>query len=239
MGGCSAAGAPPWYLGRPRAAALAAAHRGIVARIKVNALIATLGTMGIFRGIAILLGGPGINFLPPSFTRLGQSVFLGMQAPIWLMLAVVAFYHFLMTRTRLFRQYYYIGSNQKAALLSGINVSGLQMLAFLQMGLLAGLSGIVFSARIGTSVRLLGCLSCETHAGNWAGPALRAQRHGVGRSGWRRLHCADSERSSSRTSGYCKASSGWCSCWPYRTHCSTVNVLDFGKLAFQLPGELL
>jgi ribose transport system permease protein len=149
--------APVAILGGLATAALGGLLNGwIVARIKVNALIATLGTMGIFRGIAILLGGPGINFLPPSFTRLGQSVFLGMQAPIWLMLAVVAFYHFLMTRTRLFRQYYYIGSNQKAALLSGINVSGLQMLAFLQMGLLAGLSGIVFSARIGTSVSIAG-----------------------------------------------------------------------------------
>src|SRR6478609_611759 len=41
----------------------------IVARVRVNALIATLGTMGIYRGIAVLLGGPGITFLPESFSR--------------------------------------------------------------------------------------------------------------------------------------------------------------------------
>jgi ribose/xylose/arabinose/galactoside ABC-type transport system permease subunit len=128
----------------------------IVARIKVNALIATLGMMGVFRGIAVLIGGPGINFLPPSFSRLGQTVFWGIQTPVWLMLAIACFYHYLMSRTRLFRQYYYIGSNQKAAYLSGINVSGMQILAFVQMALLAGLSGIVFASRIGTSVSIAG-----------------------------------------------------------------------------------
>src|SRR5262245_45214822 len=46
----------------------------IVARIKVNALIATLGTMGIYRGISVLLGGPGINFLPQSFSQPGRTV---------------------------------------------------------------------------------------------------------------------------------------------------------------------
>ncbi|MCI0627286.1 MAG: ABC transporter permease [Acidobacteria bacterium] len=148
---------PLAILGGLMAAALGGLVNGwIVARIRVNALIATLGTMGIFRGIAILMGGPGINFLPPTFTQLGQSVFLGMQAPIWLMLAVVGLYHFLMSRTRLFRQYYYIGSNPKAADLSGINVAGMQMLGFVQMGLLAGLSGIVFASRIGTSVSIAG-----------------------------------------------------------------------------------
>ncbi|MEW5977476.1 MAG: ABC transporter permease [Acidobacteriota bacterium] len=148
---------PAAILGGLVTAALGGLINGwLVARIRVNALIATLGTMGIFRGIAILIGGPGINFLPPAFAQLGQSVFLGMQTPIWLMLAIVGLYHFLLSRTRLFRQFYYIGSNQKAAFLSGINVPGTQMLGFLQMGILAGLSGIVFSSRIGTSVSIAG-----------------------------------------------------------------------------------
>src|SRR5581483_5040457 len=62
------------------AAALAVALLGgllngvIVAHVKVNALIATLGTMGIYRGIAVLLGGPGINFLPQSFSGPGRAV---------------------------------------------------------------------------------------------------------------------------------------------------------------------
>jgi ribose/xylose/arabinose/galactoside ABC-type transport system permease subunit len=62
----------------------------IVARVKVNALIATLGTMGIFRGFAILIGEPGITVLPPSFSAIGQAEWLGLQTPVWVMLAMVA-----------------------------------------------------------------------------------------------------------------------------------------------------
>lgn len=128
----------------------------IVAKVRVNALIATLGTMGIFRGVAILLGGPGINFLPASFTRLGQAQLFGIQSPVWLMLFVAVLSHYLLARTSFFRQYYYIGSNPKAARLSGIGVERMQVLGFVLMGLLAGLSGIAFASRIGTSVSIAG-----------------------------------------------------------------------------------
>lgn len=128
----------------------------VVARVKVNALIATLGTMGIFRGVAILLGGPGISFLPQGFCATGQSVLFGLQLPVWVMLATAVLFHYLLTRTRLFRQFYYIGSNARAAHLSGIEVERMQMLGFSVMGLLAGLGGILFASRICTSVSIAG-----------------------------------------------------------------------------------
>lgn len=128
----------------------------IVARVKVNALIATLGTMGIFRGLAVLVGGPGINFLPDAFCRPGQAVILGLQGPVWLMLAIAVVFQYLLSRTRWFRQYYYIGNNATAARLSGIDVPRLQIAAFTLVGLLAGLSGIAFASRIGTSVSIAG-----------------------------------------------------------------------------------
>lgn len=128
----------------------------IVAKVKVNALIATLGTMGIFRGLAVLAGGPGINFLPEPFTRPGQAVFLGLQTPVWLMLFLALLFSLLLARTRYFRRYYYIGNNAAAAALSGIDVARMQIAGFTLMGLLAGLSGIVFASRIGTSVSIAG-----------------------------------------------------------------------------------
>lgn len=126
----------------------------IVAKVKVNALITTLGTMGIFRGIAIYIGGPGINFLPDEFNAIGQSTFLGFQFGFWLFLFLIGLFGYLMSRTRFFRQYYYIGGNQKAALLSGMNVERLQMIAFMISGMLAGLAGIVFASRVESSIRL-------------------------------------------------------------------------------------
>src|SRR4029079_5027876 len=64
--------------------------------------------------------------------------------------------HYGLAHTRLFRQYYYIGSNPKAAHLSGINVERLQIFAFTRVGMIAGLAGIVSSSRIATASSTLG-----------------------------------------------------------------------------------
>jgi ribose/xylose/arabinose/galactoside ABC-type transport system permease subunit len=128
----------------------------IVAKVGVNALITTLGTMGIFQGIALLVGGPGITYLPESFSQFGQAVTLGIQAPVWVLLGLGIVAHYAMAHTRFFRQFYYIGSNPKAALLSGINVSGLQILSFTIMGFLAGVAGILYASRIATATSTVG-----------------------------------------------------------------------------------
>lgn len=128
----------------------------MVAKVKVNALIATLGTMQVFRGIAVLVGGPGIANLPPGFVRIGQAEWLGLQSPIWLLLAVAVAGQYLLAKTRFFRKYYYIGANPKAALLSGISVERMQIISFGLMGFLAGLAGMTFAARIATATSTSG-----------------------------------------------------------------------------------
>jgi ribose transport system permease protein len=128
----------------------------LVAKARVNALIATLGTMQIFRGTAVLIGGPGISYLPPEFARLGQAEWLGLQAPFWVMLAICGLFHYLLEKTGMFRQFYYVGSNPKAAFLSGIPVERLQILGFAIAGLLSGLAGILFASRLATGVSIAG-----------------------------------------------------------------------------------
>ena len=128
----------------------------IVAKVRVNALITTLGTMGIFQGLALLLGGPGITFLPESFARFGQTDLFGLQAPVWLAAGVALGAHYALAHTRYFRQFYYLGSNAKAAHLSGINVERVQMTGFTIMGALAGLAGIVYASRIATASATVG-----------------------------------------------------------------------------------
>jgi ribose transport system permease protein len=143
---------PLAILGGLAIAALGGALNGlVVAKVRVNALITTLGTMQIFRGIAVLVGGPGIANLPPSFSRLGQAEWLGLQSPIWLMLAVALVGQWLLSKTRFFRKYYYVGANAKAAHLSGIPVDRMLIAAFTLMGLLAGLAGMTFAARVATA----------------------------------------------------------------------------------------
>ncbi len=128
----------------------------LVSRAKVNALITTLGTLGIFQGIAILIAGPSISNLPPGFTYLGQSEFLTLQWPVWLMFGLALIAHYLLESTRYFRQFYYVGSNAKAARLSGIHVERIQTLGFTLNGLIAGVAGLAFAARVGTAVSSAG-----------------------------------------------------------------------------------
>lgn len=137
----------------------------VVTQFRVNALITTLATMGIFRGLALLLGGVSIPDLPPAFTVLGQTewprlaVFgevLKLQTPVWIMLSLAIIAHFAMARTRWFRQLYYIGANPKAATLSGIPTSRVQLLAFTLSGAIAALAGLTFAARMGTAVSTAG-----------------------------------------------------------------------------------
>jgi ribose transport system permease protein len=152
-------GVPVWLavlLGLLVGAAAGLLNGVLATKVRVNPLIATLATMGIYRGIAILIGGPSIGFLPEGFSRLAQTEFLGLQMPVWLCLFVAVVFHVLLSRSRYFRQLYYIGNNAKAAYLSGISVQRTQMAAFTIMGALAGMAGIAFASRIGTAVSTAG-----------------------------------------------------------------------------------
>jgi ribose transport system permease protein len=128
----------------------------VVARVRVNALITTLGTMSVFRGIAYLVGGPGITYLPDSFSRVGRAEPLGLQSPVWMLAGLAILFHYLLAHTRFFRQCYYVGSNARAARLSGIDVERVQMVSFTVASAIAGLAGIVYASRIATASSTLG-----------------------------------------------------------------------------------
>ncbi|WP_428391077.1 ABC transporter permease [Lichenicoccus sp.] len=140
-------------LGGIAAGALFGAINGfIVTRVRVNALIATLATMAIYRGVTQLVSGTGITPIGPSFSAYGQSMFLGLQTPFWVMLVVVVAGGWAVARTRFFRQFYFIGGNARAAQLSGIRVQRLTLIAFVIMGALAGLAGVLGAARLNSAV---------------------------------------------------------------------------------------
>ena len=124
----------------------------IITEIGINAFITTLGMMSLLRGLVLVIsGGQNVSDLSASFTQIGQGSICGVQYPIIISLAVVALGHFLLSKTRFFRQNYYIGGNEKAALLSGINVKRMTVLNFALVGLLAALAGIVMTARLGSA----------------------------------------------------------------------------------------
>lgn len=128
----------------------------LIAKIGINPMIQTLAMMGVVRGFALMLSGAGIQNFPYNFIYIGQSKLMGLQAPIWYMLAIVFVFGFLVNNTTFFRRYYFIGGNEKAARLSGINVKKMKIWGFVISALLAGIAGILLSSRLGAALSTSG-----------------------------------------------------------------------------------
>src|SRR4029450_2910456 len=75
----------------------------------------------------------------------------GLPNVLVIMIALIALYGFVTTRTTIGRQIYAVGGNEKAARLSGIRTERLTFYAFVNMGVLAALAGLVFAARLNTA----------------------------------------------------------------------------------------
>jgi ribose transport system permease protein len=124
----------------------------LVAKMEINPFITTLGMSIAIRGLLLVLAhGRAVLNLPPAFTVIGQGSVFGLQIPILVMLAIVIIGDILMRNWRFFRQNYYIGGNEKAAGLSGINVDFVKIANYCVVALLAGVAGILTTARFGTS----------------------------------------------------------------------------------------
>ncbi len=128
----------------------------LIARIGINPMIQTLAMMGIVRGFALMLSGAGIQNFPYEFIYIGQTKLLGLQAPVWYMLVIVFLFGFAVKNMSFFRRYYFIGSNEKAARLSGIHVEKMKIWAFIISAILAGVAGILLSSRLGAALSTSG-----------------------------------------------------------------------------------
>jgi rhamnose transport system permease protein len=125
----------------------------VVAVGRVPAIVATLGTLYVYRGLDFLYArGNQISAsdVPESFLSLATTPFLGIPALIWFaaIIAVISAYFLRSTRTG--RQFYAIGSNPDAARLVGIRSGLLVFAAFTISGLLSGLAGVLWGARFAT-----------------------------------------------------------------------------------------
>jgi ribose transport system permease protein len=133
-------------------AGVGAVNGVVVGMVGVNPLVATLATMSMARGLVLVLtGGYGLSNLPPSFDALGQSAFLGQQAPFWAMVVLVPLGDLLLRHSLWLRPNYAVGGNERAARLSGIPVERLKVGNYMLTGTLAGLAGVLLTARMGTA----------------------------------------------------------------------------------------
>lgn len=129
----------------------------LVAKLKINPFITTLGTMITIRGLLLILAeGRAVLNLPKSFTVIGQGRLFGIQYPIFILLILVVVGDLLLRNSRFFRQSYYIGGNENAARLSGINVDLVKIFNYCLVAVLAGIAGLMITARFGSSSLTVG-----------------------------------------------------------------------------------
>lgn len=124
----------------------------LIAKLRINPFITTLGTMITIRGLLLVIAeGRAVLNLPESFTVIGQGRLFGIQYPIFIVLGLVITVDTLMRNSRFFRQSYYLGGNEKAARLSGINVDYVKMFNYCLVAVLAGVAGLLLTARFGSA----------------------------------------------------------------------------------------
>jgi rhamnose transport system permease protein len=126
----------------------------LVARAGLPSLVVTLGTLALFRGLALIVLGPlGISDFPQAFSDFGFGHVPGTLVP-WpfvIFIALAALLGMVLHRTWIGRQIYAIGKNAGAARYSGIRVSRVKVSLFVLSGLIAALAGIILTARLSSA----------------------------------------------------------------------------------------
>ena len=121
----------------------------VVTKIGVNPLVATLGSMSIARGVALVMTeGFSLSNLPPAFGWAGRTEIAGAPFLLWVTLLLVVGFDLAMRHGSFFRKIYYIGSNERAARLSGLAVDRVKIIAYVLSGTLAAFAGILLASRL-------------------------------------------------------------------------------------------
>ncbi len=126
----------------------------LISRLKVPALVITLGTYAFYRGLAyVMLGDQAARNYPAAFNYIGQGTVLGTPVPFSMLLfGVMALIFGLVLHQTAFGRYLYaIGSNQDAVIYSGIPVARIKIILFAVSGAMSALAGLVLAARFGST----------------------------------------------------------------------------------------
>jgi ribose transport system permease protein len=152
---------PPWLAclgGVAVGSAIGLINGLVVTKIKINPIIATLGMMSILTGLALMytegqsVYGPALD----SIAFLSSGGIGPAKLPVLIMFALYGLFYFVLNRTLFGAHLYAVGSNNRAAWLSGLRVERIRIAAFVLAGLLAGLGGVMQVARLGAASPTMG-----------------------------------------------------------------------------------
>ena len=121
----------------------------LTTKVKIPPIIVTLGTLTIIRGLAfIIVGGRTVFGMPIEYRILGRNYIGFIPIPVFILVVVFILFFIILNKFKFGRYVYAIGSNEEAALISGINVHKIKILVFGISGLMAGLGGAILSSRL-------------------------------------------------------------------------------------------
>ncbi len=124
----------------------------LVAKVRIPALLATLGTWAAYSGLAVGIdGGKGVSGFPQSFLNLGEGSFLGIPYSllIWAIISII--FYFIVSKTSFGRYLFAIGNNEKGAFYSNVPIQRIEITIYVLAGLLAGLAGIIYASTTATA----------------------------------------------------------------------------------------
>ncbi len=123
----------------------------LTAYLGITPFIVTLGTLGIARGLTLIIsnGLPVVN-LPPGFAVLGEGSVGPIPVPLLILAAAAALVHFLLRHTRLGRYAYAMGSNAEAARYAGVPLGRYTVAIYAVSGMLTGVASMIEASRLMT-----------------------------------------------------------------------------------------
>ncbi|RKX93614.1 MAG: ribose ABC transporter permease, partial [Spirochaetes bacterium] len=120
----------------------------MITRGKIVPFIATLGSMAIFRSLSLFIGNAGeIQSHNELYGSFGMGSFLMIPVPVFFLLGLGFVLNLVLNNTRYGRYLSAVGSNQKVALFSAINVNKIKFIAYTLTGVLVGISAILLGSR--------------------------------------------------------------------------------------------
>ncbi len=133
---------------------LGAVNGFLITRLGLPSLAVTIGTLGMYRGLAfVILGDQAVTDYPQNFLDWGQGTFAGTEIPnptvLFAVLAVI--FGVTLHRTGVGRAIFAIGANEEAARFAGLRVKRVKFWLFVVSGVISALAGIVYSFRFGSS----------------------------------------------------------------------------------------
>ncbi|WP_131195938.1 L-arabinose ABC transporter permease AraH [Lichenihabitans psoromatis] len=121
----------------------------VIARLRINALIATLATLQIVRGLALIASnGRAVGVNEPAFYSIAQTAVFGIPTPVWVMVLSLAAFGFVLNRTVFGRNVLAVGGNPDATRLAGVDVARTRIWIFAIQGVMCGIAGVLLASRI-------------------------------------------------------------------------------------------